>query len=103
MTDVWNIGSMMLDQYPRLVFLSFGDLEALHVSGWMWRRPEASFLFHVECKPLAPVVGLQKQACIATALVNLSLGIQLLNAYLLIALIMGTFLLSAADLWLFES
>ena len=49
------------------------------------------------------VVGLQKQACIATALVNLSLGMQLLNAYLLIILIMGIFVSSAADLWLLHN
>lgn len=75
----------------------------LHVSGWVWRRPEASLSLHVECKLLAWEVGLRKQACIAAALVTLTLGMQSLNAYLLIILIMGTFLFSAADLWLFQN
>lgn len=52
MADVWNRGSM-LDRYSRLLFLSFGGLEALHVCEWVWKRPEASLLFHVACKPLA--------------------------------------------------
>lgn len=37
------------------------------------------------------VVGLQKQACLATALLNLSLCMHLLDVYLLIMLITGTF------------
>lgn len=49
------------------------------------------------------LVGLQKQACVATALEKLPLGMQLLNVYLLIILIMGIFLSSAADLWLFHN
>lgn len=47
--------------------------------------------------------GLQKKACIATALVKLSLRMHLQNAYLLISLIMESFLLSAANLWLFQA
>lgn len=61
---------------------------------------KASLLFHVECKLLAEgVVGLRKQV----NLVNLTLSMQLLNVCLLIILIMGTFVSSAADLWLFDS
>lgn len=52
MADVWNRGSM-LDRYSRLLGLSFGGLEALHVREWMWKRPEASLLHYVERKPLA--------------------------------------------------
>lgn len=37
------------------------------------------------------VAGLQRQACIATALLNLSLCMHLLGVYLLIMLITGTF------------
>ena len=93
----------MLGQYPCLLLLPFGGVETLHVSGWMWRRPEASLLLPAGCKLLAWEVGLQKQACTATALVNLTLGMHLLNACLLIILMMGTFLFSADDLWLFQN
>lgn len=40
--------------------------------------------------------------CISAALLNLPLCMQLLNVYLWIILIMGTFLPPAADRWLFQ-
>lgn len=47
-------------------------------------------------------VRLQKQPCMATVLVDVPFGIQLLNVYLLLILIRGTFLLPAVDFWLFH-
>ena len=102
MTDVRNRGSM-LDGDLRPLFL---PLEV--------RRFCMSVNGVEETKgfPLPPrgvhatgsrVVGLRKQACIATALLNPSLSVHLLNVYLLsIIQMMGTFLSSVADLWLFH-
>lgn len=93
----------MPGQHPCLLLLSFGGVQN-PACQWMGVEETRGFsLPHVECKLLAWEVGLQKQACIATALVDLTLGMQLLNAYLLIILTMGTFPFSAADLWLFQN
>lgn len=80
----------MLDSYPYPLFLP------LEVQGFCM---SVNGVEEAKGFPFTPpgahaigsrVAGLQKQACIATALLNISHCMHLLNVYLLIMLIMGT-------------
>lgn len=92
MTDVWTRGSM-LDRQPRLPLEGHGS--CMSVNG----MEETKGFPLTPCGVHATGSG---TAGLQNALLSLPLCVQLLTVYLLIILIMGTFLSSAADLWLFH-
>lgn len=102
MTDVQNRGSM-LDRYLCPLFLPL-EVQRFCMSVNGLEETKGFLLPQREAHATGSrVVGLQKQACIATALLNLSLSMHLLNVYLLwIIQMMETFLSSVAALWLFH-